>query len=443
MGTYIPSTKEEQRLLLDQVGCGTFEELFSAVPDEVKLKRPLDLPKGSSEMEVRSMMESIAGKNKIYRSIFRGAGAYDHYIPSIVKSVISKEEFITAYTPYQAEISQGVLQSIYEFQSMICSLTEMDSANASVYDGATAAAEAVSLCLEKKRNKVFISEGVNPQVIRVIKTYCHGNGGEVVCVPLNDGQTDCENLKMMLGEDSACVYIQQPNYYGVLENCDEVCKITHQTKAKLIMGVNPISLGILKTPGEIGADIAVGEGQPLGIPLSFGGPYLGFMACKSSLTRKLPGRIVGETVDMDGNRAYVLTLQAREQHIKREKASSNICSNEAYCALAAAVYMAAMGPGGLREAAKQCMSKAAYLADHLSEIGFPIKYQKEFFHEFVTECPIEPQRIIDALDRKGILGGLPLESGDILWCVTEKISKEQMDELAGILKGVLKDASHI
>ncbi len=281
----------------------------------------------------------------MFPTIFRGAGAYRHYIPAMVKSVISKEDLQTAYTPYQAEISQGILQSIFEYQTMICELTGMDASNASVYDGATAAAEGVAMCRERKRKKAWISAAVHPGVLETVKTYCFGNEMEVEVIPEKDGVTDLAFLETHLDEETACVYIQHPNYYGNLEPAGEIGEIVHKAGAKFIMGVNPISLGILKTPREYGADVAVGEGQPMGLPLAFGGPYLGFMACVAAMTRKLPGRIVGQTADGNGKIGYVLTLQAREQHIRREKASSNICSNQALCALAVGIYLAAMGSG--------------------------------------------------------------------------------------------------
>lgn len=435
MGTFVPGTKEEQLALLKAAGYESFEELFLDVPEEVKLKKDLDLPKGVSEMEAYSLLEDLASKNKQYRAIFRGAGAYDHYIPAIVHRVVSKETFLTAYTPYQAEISQGVLQSIFEFQSMICALTGMDVSNASVYDGATATAEAAELSLERKKTVVLVSDTIAPEVKKVVKTYAYGRGTELKFIPEKDGVTDMTALQEMLDQQSACVIIQQPNYYGNLEKAEEIGRLAHEAGAKFIMNVNPISLGILKTPAEVGADLAVGEGQPLGMPLSFGGPYLGFMAATKALMRRLPGRIVGETVDKNGERAFVLTLQAREQHIKREKASSNICSNEALCALTAAVYMAAMGPDGLKEAAMQCTSKAHYLAEGLKEAGFAMAYDQPFFHEFVTVSE-KSKALLEALENEGILGGLLLDENRILWCCTEKNTKQQMDTVIRLAKEV-------
>lgn len=337
MGKYIPNTDAEQKAMLSEIGFSSFDDLFAHVPKEVKLTGELNIPSGLSELQVRKDMTKMSEKNVVFPTIFRGAGAYRHFIPSIVKSVISKETFLTSYTPYQAETSQGVLQSIYEYQTMICDITGMDVSNASIYDGASAAAEAVAMCRERKRKKALVSALLHPDSISTIMTYCHGNGMEVEIVPAKDGVTDIEYIKAHADAGTACVFVQHPNYYGNLEPAKEIADITHEAGAKYVMSVNPISLGALKTPREYGADIAVGDGQPLGLSIAFGGPYLGFMACTDDLVRRLPGRIVGQTHDAKGRVGYVLTLQAREQHIRREKASSNVCSNQALCALAVGV----------------------------------------------------------------------------------------------------------
>ena len=435
MGSYVPSTAQERQEMLASVGLCSIDELFSHIPDSLKLKGELNLPSGKSELEVCRTMEHIAAQNIVFDSIFRGAGAYDHYIPAIVKSVTGKEEFVTAYTPYQAEISQGVLQSIFEYQTMICELTGMDVSNASVYDGATAAAEAVNMCCERSRNVVFCSAAAHPDTIEVVKTYCWASGHEFVLVPAKDGKTDWNSIVPQLDKKtSACLYIQSPNFFGQIEDVQQAAEAVHAVGAKLIMGCNPIALGLYKTPAELGADIAVGEGQPLGMPLSFGGPYLGFMATTKTMMRKLPGRIVGETTDVDGKRAFVLTLQAREQHIRREKASSNICSNQALCAMTAAVYLAAVGPEGLKQVANLCYQKAHYLMQQLTAIpGITLRYQGPFFHEFVTDQG-DANRILLKLAQEGILGGLPLSDGGILWCATEKNSKEDIDRMVGIIR---------
>ena len=435
MGSYVPSTAQERQEMLASIGLCSIDELFSHIPDSLKLKGELNLPSGKSELEVCRTMEHIAAQNIVFDSIFRGAGAYDHYIPAIVKSVTGKEEFVTAYTPYQAEISQGVLQSISEYQTMICELTGMDVSNASVYDGATAAAEAVNMCCERSRNVVFCSAAAHPDTIEVIKTYCWASGHEFVLVPAKDGKTDWNSIVPQLDKKtSACLYIQSPNFFGQIEDVQQAAEAVHTVGAKLIMGCNPIALGLYKTPAELGTDIAVGEGQPLGMPLSFGGPYLGFMATTKAMMRKLPGRIVGETTDVDGKRAFVLTLQAREQHIRREKASSNICSNQALCAMTAAVYLAAVGPEGLKQVANLCYQKAHYLMQQLTAIpGITLRYQGPFFHEFVTDQG-DANRILLKLEQEGILGGLPLSDGGILWCATEKNSKEDIDRMVGIIR---------
>lgn len=430
--------------MLHEIGFNSFEEMFSHIPGEVMLKDGVQIPSGLNEQAVMSRMEEMAEKNVVFRHIFRGAGAYNHYIPAIVSSVISKEEFVTAYTPYQAEISQGILQSIFEYQTMICELTGMDASNASVYDGATAAGEAVAMCRDRKRSTAYVSAAASPGTIEVIKTYCFGSDTRVVIVPEKDGVTDTQALEDMIKADpqAACFYVQQPNYYGNLEDGEGLGRIAHEAGAKYIMSCNPMALAVMKTPAEYGADIAVGDGQPLGMPLAFGGPYLGFMAATAAMTRKLPGRIVGETTDSRGERAFVLTLQAREQHIRREKASSNVCSNQAWCALTASVYMTAMGADGMEKAAMQCMSKAHYFRDVLKLAGLEPRYDREFFHEFVTVSPegacSGSAHILGALEKQGILGGLPLSDREILWCATEMNTKEEMDEAASIVRNVLE-----
>ncbi|GAA6400325.1 aminomethyl-transferring glycine dehydrogenase subunit GcvPA [Sellimonas intestinalis] len=436
MGGYVPNTKEQRLDMLKAIGLSSMEDLFVDIPQEVRLKGELEIPQGKSELEVKREMEDLAGKNRVFRTIFRGAGAYRHYIPAAVTSIISKENFLTAYTPYQAEVSQGILQSIFEYQTMICDLTGMDASNASVYDGASAAAEGVAMCRERKRAKALISGATSPYVIQTIQTYCHGNGMEMEVIPEKDGKTDWEKLKARLDSGTACVYIQHPNFYGNLEDAKEIGELTHEAGAKFVMGVNPISLGMLKTPVEYGADVAVGEGQPLGLPLAFGGPYIGFMACTDKMMRRLPGRIVGQTKDRNGKTGYVLTLQAREQHIRREKASSNICSNQALCALAVTVYLSSMGNEGLREAALQSASKAHYLSKELETIGYHTENQGTFFHEFVTTSKVSAKETLDALEAQGILGGYPLDEHRILWCCTEVNTKEEMDDVIRILKEV-------
>ena len=435
MGDYLSSTRIQRQEMLKEIGAAAIEDLYLQAPPHLILADGPDLPEGRSEMEIRQAMTDLANKNRVFPVIFRGAGAYRHYIPAIVDTVITKETFLTAYTPYQAEICQGILQSIFEYQTMICRLTGMSVSNASVYDGATAAAEAAAMCRDKKRGKTLISGAAHPDVIETVRTYCWATGNDVELIPVKDGITDLDALEGMLDETTAGVYLAQPNFYGQIEDTVRAAGIIHDKGARFIMGINPIAAAVLKPPGECGADIAVGEGQPLGMHLNFGGPYLGFMAATEEMTRKLPGRIVGETVDSQGNRAFVLTLQAREQHIRREKASSNICSNQALCAMTAAVYMAAMGPEGLQEAAGQCLAKAHYLASRLAEAGFERKYRGEFFHEFVTVSPVPSGKLMKHLEANGILGGLPVGDG-ILWCATEMNRKEDIDRLITLIKEV-------
>ena len=436
MGSYIPSTPAERLEMLKAIGLNDFKDLYRDVPASMYLDKPLNIPEGMSELEVSRVMSEMAEKNTMFKTILRGAGAYDHYIPSIVKYIPAKEEFLTAYTPYQAEMSQGILQSIFEYQTMICELTGMDVSNASVYDGATAAAEAAAMCRDRKRRVTLVSGASNPETISVVRTYCFGTNDEVRIIPTKDGKTDIDAMKEMLAAgDVASVYIQQPNFNGLFEDADAIGEAVHEAGAMYIMGCNPIALGIMKTPAACGADVAVGEAQPLGMPLSYGGPYLGFMATTTKHMRKLPGRIIGETVDSNGDRAFVLSLQAREQHIRREKASSNICSNEALCALIVGVYCSAMGPDGLAAVANQSMAKAHYLAAELCKIpGISMKHTGEYFHEFVVEMP-KVDEVLKALENAGILGGLPVEGG-VLWCVTEKATKADLDKTVAIVKEV-------
>ena len=436
MGSYLAITDQDRAEMLAALGINAVKDLFSQIPDKVKIKE-LKIPEGLSELELVRKFSDLAGENKIFPVIFRGAGAYKHYIPAAVKRITSNETFITAYTPYQAEISQGILQSIFEYQSMICELTGMDVSNASVYDGASAAAEAMNMCRERNRQGIYVSACAHPQVIQTIQTYCMGYGVPVTIVPKGeDGGTDMEAYKKLLEEaavPAAGFFIQSPNFYGIIEDVPGFAEATHGAGALLVAGVNPISLGLLESPGNQGADIAVGEGQSLGMPLAFGGPYLGFMACKTPLMRKLPGRIIGETTDSKGERAFVLTLQAREQHIRWEKASSNICSNEAHCALTAAVYMAVMGEEGFAEAARQCHAKAVYAGEKISRLpGYSMVYKKEFFHEFVTRCP-DTAKTLALLEKRGILGGYPLSANELLWCVTEANTKDEIDRLVEVL----------
>ena len=349
MRSYVPNTPAERKEMLKAIGLESMDELFGDIPEDLKLNRPLDLPAPMSEMEIRDLITGYVLQNDEGGLLFRGAGAYHHYIPAVVPQLASRSEFYTAYTPYQAEMSQGMLQSIFEWQSVICNITGMEASNASVYDGATAAAESLlMLANAKRKDRVLYSAALNPGVIMTMKTYAHCYGIELVEIPVNaDGITDMDALAAALPE-SAGYIAAQPNYFGCIENMDSIAELVHANKALLVSYCNPISLGTIKRPADYGADIAIGDSQPMGIPMCFGGPYAGFMATTNKLIRNLPGRIVGETVDHEGGRAYVLTLQAREQHIRREKASSNICSNQMLCAIMSTIYACTMGPEGMR-----------------------------------------------------------------------------------------------
>lgn len=438
MAHYIATTPKEREEMLAAVGVESLSQLFLSVPEAARAGT-LDLPEGRSEAEVLAQMETLAAGNHVFASVFRGAGSYRHYIPAIVGQVASKEAFRTAYTPYQPEISQGVLQAIFEYQTMICELTGMAAANASVYDGAWAAAEAVGMCREKKRDTVLLSQAIHPHHGAVLRTYCGALGLKVGEIPAPSGVTDPMALAQGLSDQVCAVYAQSPNFWGQLEDAGALARAAHDSGAKLILGVHPIASVLLKAPGDCGVDIAVGDGQPLGLPMSFGGPSLGFMATNQTLMRKLPGRIVGQTTDQQGRRAFVLTLQAREQHIRREKAGSNICSNQALCALTAGAYLAAMGPEGLLRVARSAMASAAYLRERLCALpGFDLVFHGPFFNEFVTTCPLPVERLMQALQAADILGGLPLEgplSGSILWCATECNDQADIDRMIGVIAG--------
>jgi glycine dehydrogenase subunit 1 len=379
-------------------------------------------------------LTALSRKNKPYDAVFLGAGSYRHYIPPVVTALTSREEFVTAYTPYQAEMSQGILQAMFEYQSFICRLTGMDVSNASHYSGATAAAEACIMAADKVKRVVTFST-VRGEVLATIATYLKARGIALEVIDCKDGKADLSGLEGAVG----AVYAESPNFFGIIEDAAALAEITHSHGGKFILGCNPVSLALLKSPKELGADIAVGEGQPLGIPLGFGGPYLGYIATTNKEMRRLPGRIVGETTDREGNKAYVLTLQAREQHIRREKATSNICSNEAHCALTAAVYLSAVGKEGLKEVALHCTSNAHYLAKELTAVGAKLKYPHDFFHEFVTVTPGKAGAIVSALEAENILGGLAFgeEDDQILWCTTELNSKDEMDKVASVVREVL------
>ncbi|GEA13890.1 putative glycine dehydrogenase (decarboxylating) subunit 1 [Moorella sp. E308F] len=442
--TYIPTTAAERQQMLATCGANRMEELFNDIPATVRLGRELDLPRPMAEAELWRHLEELAGKNKRLIS-FLGAGAYEHYIPSVVGNLLARSEFYTAYTPYQPEISQGTLQAIFEFQSLMCELTGLDVATASHYDGATATAEAALVtCNATRRQKILVSRAVNPQYRAVLATYTKGQGVELVEIPMANGQTDLAALEKMAGKDVAGVILQNPNFFGQIEPMAAATQLAHKAGALSIAVVDPISLGLLAAPGEYGADLAVGEGQGLGNPLNFGGPYLGFIVAREKLVRRLPGRIVGQTTDVEGKRAFVLTLQAREQHIRREKATSNICSNEALCALAATIYLAALGKEGLKEVARQCLLKAHYAFNRLAALpGVTPVFNGPFFCEFVLRTKLTPGQVARSLAAKGFAAGFDLSpfypelEGAMLYTVTEVRTRAEIDAFVTAMGGIL------
>ena len=434
---YISNTPQEQKEMLEEIGIKNIEDLFSAVPEEVKLEKELDLPSGLSELELMDLIKEKSKNNKTLsdKTSFLGAGAYDHYIPSIIDHIISRSEFYTAYTPYQAELSQGTLQSLYEYQSMICELTGMDIANASMLDGGSALAEAVLMASRiTRKDEVLISKGVHPSYREVTKTYTEPQSINLNEINLNKSKTDLSYLKENLDDNVAAVVIQYPNFYGTIEDLKEIGKLLEDKKTLFIVTANPIALGLLEAPGNFGADIVVGEGQSLGNTINYGGPYLGYMAIKDNRRhlRQLPGRLAGATEDKDGQKGFVLTLQTREQHIRREKAPSNICSNESLNTLISAIYMSTMGKKGIKEVAYQSTQKAHYLAEKISELeGFEVVNKDNFFHEFWVKTPMPSTEIIEKLNSNEILAGVELnkfgEEEGLLVCVTEKRNKKEMD----------------
>jgi len=421
--------------MLKRIGVEKIEDLFTDIPQNILTKKELPIDKGLSEIELRQKINALANKNKQFIS-FLGAGAYEVYTPSIISALLSRQEFLTSYTPYQPEISQGTLQYIFEFQSMICELTNMDVANASLYDGATATAEAVFMATSQtRRNKVLVSKTINPRILDVIKTYAKYRDIEIIVVDMVDFCLDKEDLRTKLTDDVAALVVQYPNYYGVVEDFQEVVDLVHTNKSLFIMNADPSTLSVLKTPGEIGCDIVCGEAQTLGIPLNFGGPYLGYMATTSKLLRKLPGRIVGMTNDVDGKRGYVLTIQAREQHIRREKATSNICSNQSLMALNAVIYGSLLGKKGLVDVAKRAYNNAHYLYKKLLQTKkFTAVTTKPFFKEFVVKSFIDIDKLNQYLETKGFLGGLNLGDGQYLLCATEVRTKEEIDKFVSIVE---------
>jgi len=443
--TYILNTHEDQEAMLKAVGASSLEELFAMVPAELRLRRPLELPSAMGELELSAHLAELAARNTaVDRAVcFLGGGAYDHFVPAVVDFVAARSEFYTSYTPYQAEASQGNLQALFEYQTLIAQLTAMDVSNSSLYDGGSAAAEAVLMALSvaHRAERVVVAASVHPEYREVLATYLLNGNTELVTVAATDGAVAPAELAAAVNDRTACVLIQHPNFFGCLEDVGAAAEIAHRAGALLLVVFDPISLGLLKRPGDYGADIAVAEGQSLGNPLSFGGPYLGILACREPFFRRMPGRLVGQTIDRRGRRCWVLTLQTREQHIRREKATSNVCTNQALLALRAAVYLALMGPSGMRHVAELCLQKARYAAEKLTASGaLSLAFQQPTFKEFALRVRNgNVNRLLEAARTKGIFAGLPLgrwypELADcLLVAVTEKRTRSEIDRLAALV----------
>jgi glycine dehydrogenase subunit 1 len=444
---YTPHTPEDKKQMLEKIGVKSFEELISVIPDKLRFKGKLDLPEPMSELEITKHCSEIAGKNSNQKDFisFLGGGVYDHYIPAVINHILLRSEFYTAYTPYQAEVSQGTLQTIYEYQSLICELFGMDVSNAGMYDGASAFAEACHMARSiTKKNKILIADTIHPYYKEVIKTYTHGLNIPIIdcgCTQENLGRVDISHFVKMIDNDTAAVLVQHPNFFGILEPVRELAEIAHKNGALFIVCADPISLGLLNPPGNYGADIAVGEGQALGIPCSNGGPLLGILTCRKDYIRMLPGRLVGQTTDVEGKTGYVLVLQTREQHIRREKATSNICTNEALCALAATVYLSVMGKHGIKDVAQQTYAKSHYLAKEITKLnGFTLAFNQPFFKEFVIKTKLEPNFIISELLKENIFAGIDLSKFNRKWVnlmlisATEKRTKQEIDKFVKQLK---------
>lgn len=448
MHPYIPNGLDDKQKMLSALGLGTEEALFTDIPESLRLKGGIPMDRGLSELEVMDVLKGLSDLNADTTALpcFLGAGAYDSFIPSAVKHIVGRSEFYTSYTPYQPEISQGTLQAIFEYQTMICELTGMEVSNASMYDGASACAEAAMMATGiNGRKRIVVSKGVHPETRQVLATYAHFQGKELVEVPLADGITDLAALADLVNDQTAAVIVQNPNFLGYLEPVQAAGQLAHEKKGLLVVSVSDaLSLALLKTPGEQGADIVVGEGQCFGNGLSYGGPYLGFMATTTKNMRKMPGRICGQSVDLEGKRSFVLTLQAREQHIRRDKANSNICSNQGLNALTATAYLTLMGKEGLQEAARQSMSKARYLQESLKAIGLEIQYDRPYFREFPVKLPKGYDGISKSLLEAGFIGGFSLDTAypelgeSMLLCTTEKRTRAEIDGLVAALKAIVE-----
>ncbi len=434
MYKYFPHTEDDLLQMLSKVGVKSLDELYAQIPESIRFKGNYELPRGASEMEVRQLFERLGSENK-QLTCFAGMGVYDHYTPSVIPSLLQRSEFLTSYTPYQAEISQGTLHYIFEYQSMMAELTGMDISNASMYDGTTACAEAMMMVVAagKKVNKVLVTGCINPNTLEVLKTYALHQGIEIEVLPIRDGTTCLDDVKEKLSEGGyAGVIVQQPNVYGIIEDFTGFAEACHEQKALFVIDSVAADLAVLKTPGEWQADIATGDGQSLGIPMQFGGPYVGYMCCQEKLIRKMPGRIVGMTKDNRDQRAFVLTLQAREQHIRRQKATSNICSNQSLMALFVTIYLSLMGKQGMREACQLSYAGAHYLCDELLKTSrFKLAYDKPFFNEFYVKYDGDVQTLYQRFIEAGFQGGILFEEG-LLFAVTEKRTKEEIDNLVKI-----------
>ncbi|MCS7223197.1 MAG: aminomethyl-transferring glycine dehydrogenase subunit GcvPA [Armatimonadetes bacterium] len=457
---YLPVTAGDQEQMLKEIGVESVEDLFADIPESLRQKASLPLPEPLSEPDLIRHIKALAQANRPATGsqgsgseglvCFLGAGIYDHYVPATVPYILSRGEFVTAYTPYQAEASQGTLHATFEYQSLICDLTEMEVSNASVYDGASALAEGILMAHHHtNRNRILIPRTLNPFWASVARTYASGLDLEWQEIPFDQKQGTCDLdfIRQHCDDRTACVVVQHPNFFGCLEPVKEIESITHSKGALLIVAFHPISLGLIKPPGALGADIAVAEGQSLGLPMSFGGPLLGIFTCKRDLIRKMPGRLVGATVDARGQRGFVLTLQVREQHIRRERATSNICTNQALCALAAAVYLATLGKDGIRKVATLCAQKAHYLSQQLRNLDLSLRFSAPFFNEFTVDLPCHPDEIHQSLLQQGFLGGLPLNRfypelpNGWLLAVTEKRTKEEIDRFCEVLGQVINSPS--
>jgi glycine dehydrogenase subunit 1 len=441
---YIPNTANDQQEMLKKLGLKDFQDLLVEIPDHLLYKGQFKMPGPMSEMEVLDHLQELGAKNENCEAniCFLGGGAYDHFVPSAIKHLTSRSEFYTAYTPYQPEVAQGTLQAIYEYQTMICELTGMDVSNASVYDGGSALGEAALLsAAHKRRSEILVSSTVNPNYRRVVETYCHGRGIQIKLIDWENGVTSVDDLKEKISENTAAVFVQHPNYLGYLEDVEEISEITHQNKALFVTSNDPISLALLKPPSEYGTDIVTGEGQVLGNQLAYGGPYLGIFAATKELLRKIPGRIVGQTTDQQGKRGFVLTLQTREQHIRRDKATSNICTNQGLMMMAATIYMSLMGKTGLKKVAELSLQKSHYLANKIKELdGFGLQFDRPFFKEFIVSGSIDTKTVLNACLEKNIFAGIDLSRMDkrleksFSIAVTEKRTRKQLDHFVETLR---------